>query len=229
MLLIRDNSRRAKEVIIFFWIYIAANIISIIARFYQYSLINKIIASPADLNMDEVNRNDQIQQIISILSLAVGGLLAIFFIRWFRRAYFNLHALPVNYASFQEGWAAGSWFVPFLNLIRPYQIMRETWEGTQQFLAHRLPTQSSSIVVSWWVIYLGSNIFSTIAAKMMTGAADMESLRTNTLIFIVSEVVSIGSAVVAMIMVSRMGRIENELLLEAQTPSDSIFAVGDES
>lgn len=229
MLLIKDNSRRSKEVIIFFWIYIAVNIVSIVAKFYQFNLLEKIISNASVLNMEEVSRNDLIQQIVGILSFCVVILLAIFFIRWFRRAYYNLHELPADYASFQEGWAAGAWFVPFLNLVRPYQIMRETWEGTQQFLAHRLTPQSSSIVILWWVVYLGSNIFSTISSRMLSEAADLESLRTSTQVFIISDFVSIGGAALGMILVSRMSRIENELQLEAHTPTDSIFALDSKS
>ena len=28
------------------------------------------------------------------------------------------------------GWAIGPWFVPILNLFRPWQIAVETWEGS---------------------------------------------------------------------------------------------------
>ncbi len=55
---------------------------------------------------------------------------------WFRRAYFNLHQ-KVSYLSHSEGWAAGSWFVPIVNLYRPYQIMKEIYVETKELFTKR--------------------------------------------------------------------------------------------
>lgn len=229
MLLIKDNSKRSREVIIFFWIYIAMSVLSIIGGFYQYNLVSNILSNTSAITTEAAATNDLIQRIASLASIGSFIILAVFFIRWFRRAYYNLHALPGVYASLDEGWAAGAWFVPLLNLVRPYQIMKEIWEGTQQFLSHRITPRSSALVNSWWAIYLGTNIFSGIASRMVSGSANLEDLKTNTIVYILSEVMSIVAAIVAMLLVNRMSEIENELMKEAQTPSDSIFAVDSES
>ncbi len=229
MLLIKDNSRRAREVIIFFWIYIAMSVFSILGGLYQYNLVNSGLTDSAAITQEAAATNELIQRIAGLLSIGSFIALAVFFIRWFRRAYYNLHNLPGAYASLEEGWAAGAWFIPFLNLVRPYQIMKEIWEGTQQFLAHRMTPRSSALVNSWWAIYLGTNIFSGIASRLVAGSGTLEGLKTNTIIYIISEVLSIAAAVVAMLLVNRMSDIENELMKEAQTPSDSIFAVDSES
>lgn len=53
-------------------------------------------------------------------------------IMWFRRAYHNPYKIGISYLSYSEGWAAGAWFVPFMNLVRPFTIMKEIWNKTQE-------------------------------------------------------------------------------------------------
>ena len=44
---------------------------------------------------------------------------------WVHRAYRNLPALGARDMAYSPGWAVGWWFIPFLNLVRPYQVVRE--------------------------------------------------------------------------------------------------------
>ena len=72
-----------------------------------------------------LKENDLRVNIIFITETLVYIVSGIMFIRWFRRAYFNLH-IVVNNLSFSEGWAAGYWFIPFANFNRPYRIMKKS-------------------------------------------------------------------------------------------------------
>jgi hypothetical protein len=54
--------------------------------------------------------------------------------RLFRRAYRNLPALGAESPRFSSGWAVGAWFVPFLNLVRPKQIMDDIWRASDPAL-----------------------------------------------------------------------------------------------
>src|SRR5262245_21450048 len=49
---------------------------------------------------------------------------AVVFLLWQHRAYNNLPALGVPRPDFSSGWVVGSWFAPFLNLVRLYQIVK---------------------------------------------------------------------------------------------------------
>ena len=53
-----------------------------------------------------------------------------FLIAWTNRAYRNLQrSVPMTCGS-RDGWAVGGWFVPFLNFVRPKQIMNDVWRGS---------------------------------------------------------------------------------------------------
>ena len=53
-----------------------------------------------------------------------------FLIAWTSRLYRNLRPLGVRRLRFTEGWAIGGWFVPFVNLVRPKQILNDIWRGS---------------------------------------------------------------------------------------------------
>lgn len=92
----------------------------------------------------------------------------IYFIRWFRRAYFNLHLRVAN-LSFGEGWAAGAWFVPVLGWFRPYQIMKELYAETDNYLSRKIPNYflqtNSTILGAWWALWIISNFLGNFVLR----------------------------------------------------------------
>ena len=105
---------------------------------------------------------------ISVLQIAFYIISAVFFIMWFRRAYNNLHIAGSKYLSYDEGWAAGAWFVPLLNLFLPYKIMMEIWNEMQ--LCFRVKETKSTIkdgtkVGVWWALFLVGNITSALPIR----------------------------------------------------------------
>lgn len=111
---------------------------------------------------------------------------AIAFCMWFYRVYRNLHAFGHTTAR-SPGWAPGSFFVPFLNLVWPFQIARETW------LASAVEYEGGNALVSlWWALFLGAGIISRIGSRFSGDTPG--SLQTAHVLFIVASVLWIGAA-----------------------------------
>lgn len=89
----------------------------------------------------------------------------IMLIMWLRRAYYNLHQLPNIYPDYSDGWAAGAWFVPFINFVRPFTIMREVWQDTQRAAWGRV-TQPATILNWWWAAFILTMIVGRITSKI---------------------------------------------------------------
>ena len=70
---------------------------------------------------------------MSIVLLVCVGLL----IAWTHRLYRNLEPLGFRELRFGSGWAVGGWFVPFLNLVRPKQIVNDIWRAGDPALGPR--------------------------------------------------------------------------------------------
>ncbi|MBN2680940.1 MAG: DUF4328 domain-containing protein [Bacteroidales bacterium] len=115
---LRPNLQRAKNAKIFVYISMAMGIGMLISMYLQSELLAKA-ARGEFVTVEDVNSNDQRHVLVSSLYIIVYIISAITFIQWFRRAYFNLHLKTKNLSS-SEGWAAGCWFVPVLNLFKPY-------------------------------------------------------------------------------------------------------------
>jgi hypothetical protein len=77
-------------------------------------------------------------EVIAALVLLLGGTgtvlalitCAVLFCVWIRRANRNASALGARGMAFTPGWASGWFFIPFANLFKPYQVMREIYQAS---------------------------------------------------------------------------------------------------
>lgn len=225
MVLLRDNAARAKQAISIFWIMLGLTITNMGALAWRHILLADAQANPDDVDMEKIEASDTLIIAINAAHLIIVILSMVFFIMWLRRAYFNLHSLSWHSARHSEGWAAGSWFIPILNLFWPYQIMEDIWRGTQNAIREKFgEPQSTALIGWWWALYLINKFFGYITAFASKGATEVDSLLTATRLEFVGDLVSIAAIVVTIRMIQRTSSFEKELLEHSLTPSDSIFS-----
>jgi hypothetical protein len=75
---------------------------------------------------------------------------------WFHRSYTNLASYNNMGLKYSAGWAVGSFFVPLLNLFRPYQIAQEIWTASDPEASTVGWKQSkiSIVIIFWWISLL---------------------------------------------------------------------------
>ncbi len=181
---ILPNQERARWVIIFFYINIAITLVFAGSQWWQAGLIET-----GDLTTEIAEQSDMIVALCALAYLAALVACAVVFIMWFRRAYANLHRIEAGNSilSYSEGWAAGAWFVPFINLVRPFTIMKEIWNETQSNIPGKIEREGlreTSLIGWWWAAWITFNIVSNITDKI--GSEDTVdeitlSLRANAL------------------------------------------------
>jgi hypothetical protein len=98
----------------------------------------------SDHRLEQVDDWVRVAAVIVLLGLVAG---AACFIPWFHRAYKNLSTWHAT--RFRSGWAIGGWFVPFLNLVRPYQIAKElaSYSGPSE-------TAPTNALPLWWALVI---------------------------------------------------------------------------
>lgn len=104
--------------------------------------------------------------LINFFCILIGLSSGIAFIMWFRRAYFNLHQ-KVSYLAHAEGWAAGCWFVPIINLFLPYQIMKEIHVETKELFVREgmdAPGYSTKLIGWWWGLWLFGGVIPSLCS-----------------------------------------------------------------
>jgi hypothetical protein len=136
--------------------------------------------------------------------MLLGG---IAFLRWFRRAYGNAIALG-HRASFTPGWAIGAWFVPILNLGRPYQIAGAMWRHASAHVG------KGPLVGWWWTFWLLSNFLAQIGLRM-SDSSNNDTLRLSVQLSIASVIATVVAGVLAVTMVRRLTRAHEAMVPES--------------
>jgi hypothetical protein len=165
----------------------------------------------------KIEMNDLREQGLGILYIVVFIISAVTYIMWFRRAYYNLH-LHVKRLSFSEGWAAGAWFVPIVNLGRPYKIMSELYNETRRVLEKRgvllEGKLDNTIVGFWWVLWIINLILDRFSGRYALRADTIDQLITSTVLSGVSNLIAIPLAFLAIKVVQNYAAVEPLLVTD---------------
>lgn len=205
MIVLKPNDERAKTAIIMIVVVVVFEIISMLSDVMQYEMIQ------IGFTMEEAESNDLRQRIIALFFLVAFITSIITYIRWFRRAYYNLH-LRVKYLEHTEGWAAGAWFVPIVNLFRPYQIMKELYVETEKFLRKNdtsyTKSTSTTMVGWWWAVWIISTLIDRINFNISQKAETLDEINTSTIWSILASVFGIPLAILAIKVIKDYSEIE---------------------
>jgi len=204
-----DNSHRSRAIIIIFWVLAIVQVASIVSDIMQLQLLYQF--NSGNIDNDAAVSNDFRQKLIGFAYLALVVVAIVFFIMWFRRAYCNLERTGRVNLKYAEGWSAGAWFIPFLNLVRPYEIMKDIWHKTQEAIYGLVQQKGGAIVGWWWAVYLSSNILSNISFRFRSRAATIDDLISTTVFDIVVSFIEIASILLTIYMIWQTSLIEVKL------------------
>jgi hypothetical protein len=189
-------------------VYFLASQLSLISRFFSGQSV-----APAELES-----NDSRVIMIGVIQALIFLITAVTFLIWIYQAHRNLPATGAQNLEYSPGWAVGGFFVPFLNIVRPFQVMREIWKASEpdQEVAggdYWKNSDTTPALGFWWFVWVGAGLMAVISAAMMRtvesanrfsqlSLAEMVNrLSTATLLRIVSEILSIIAAVLVILLI----------------------------
>lgn len=127
--------------------------VAIVAFVGQLNLLERA-GTAAGITEEEANANDALIGLIGLAQIATYIATVVVFLMWLHRTTKNLPALGAGELEISPGWAVGSWFVPFLNLVRPYQAVRDAWKASSPQLPQDNPVawkkRSGSPLIGFW-------------------------------------------------------------------------------
>jgi len=105
---------------------------------------------------------------VGLLQLVVYLTTVVLFCCWIYRANANARALGARGMENTPGWAVGWWFIPILNLWKPFVATREVFFASNP---DRGPTDwkrgsTPAFLGLWWAAWLGSGVVGQIDSKM---------------------------------------------------------------
>jgi uncharacterized protein YhhL (DUF1145 family) len=215
----KPNATNAKHAILFIWIVLALNIAAFASSYMQYDFL-KAVQSGARVTIEAAAANDRRVSTISILYLIAFIISAVFFLRWFKTAHHNLRQKTLV-LRFSEGWVIGCWFVPFLNLVRPYQIMKELHIQTWSLLTSRNykinATLTGKYLGLWWALWILNGIMGQVSLRVSTDAGEINGLIMATQAGMVASIIAISLALITIKVIKDYARVE-PLLQQIDTP-----------
>ena len=133
-----------------------------------------------------------------------------FFLVWLYRAYDNLRAFnSPRRLDHSPGWAVGSFFIPFINLVVPYRAVKEVWQKSgppdEALLAE---PAAPAIFPIWWLFWLLASFAGNIS--MRASFSDNVSVSTATIVSIVASALSVMAAVFAYLVVNSIDKRQEE-------------------
>ncbi len=173
---IRPNQDRGKRAVVWITIITCVSAVVALSSVYTYFMYGKIIDGSA--SYDEI-----ITFGVAILAITAANFILyvlgiIFFIMWFRRAYYNLHQLTGG-LTYSEGWAAGAWFVPLFHLFGPFQIAKELFAESNSLLGDAIkPEQQKNNRTDlgfWWGFWVVGNLIGNVANVIGRNDSDLHA------------------------------------------------------
>jgi hypothetical protein len=148
--------------------------------------------------------------LLGLLELIIYLTTVVFFLMWLYRAYDNLRAFhPWRRLDYSPGWAVGSFFIPFVNLVVPYRAVKEVWQKSgppdEALLSEPGPPAWFPI---WWLFWLLSSFAGNISMRASFNENVSES--TATIISIVASALYIVAAVLAYLVVDAIDKRQEE-------------------
>jgi hypothetical protein len=202
---LKDPTSLTKFLRTMLWIYLGIIIVSLLSDFMQMNLL-----SSASFSQAEAKANDLRQRIIGLIHLAIFIVTGIAFLKWIHRANSNSHGFGARNMKFSPGWSVGYYFIPFLNLYRPYQAMKEIWKVSKN-PADWQNESGDPLLGWWWALWIISNILGQISFRISMAANTLNSLKESTVMSIVSAVVDIPLCIVGVSLVSAIFRQQKRL------------------
>jgi hypothetical protein len=119
---------------------------------------------------------------------------------WIYRTNSNAHVFS-GAMTITPGWSVGWFFVPFANLIMPYQGVKEVWQESHEF-AGRHAEMESPLLGWWWGLWIAMNIATNIAS--FSGAFTLDPSPNALYLNLAAAALSVGASAALILLIRRL-------------------------
>ena len=200
--------------IAFLAVGILLDVFSIVSELLQINLLSDLVGG-REVTSAEADANDLREMVIGITQMVNYLVTAVFFLMWFHRAHRNLPALGANHLEFTPAWAVGGFFVPFLNLVRPYKVAREIWKASSPGVGVNdgvswEQVSGSPLLGFWWGAWIISNILGQLLSRLGRNAEGAEEFITLSWLGIAANLASLLAAALAILVIKKIDERQTE-------------------
>lgn len=188
----------------------AVNLFSAGANLFAWSLMKDLIADPGQVSDDSLDLSDVLTAFAGGFQLLVLLGTATVFIVWFHRVRVNGGIFRPDVFTQARGWAIGAWFIPIGNLFLPFRIARQIWAASTRLgpdgSSH---PASTGPLTAWWGVWVLAACTDRVFAQMYKLAETPEAVRDASVVGIVSDLLMVAAAVLAVLFVRKLTAMQN--------------------
>ncbi|MEU7433457.1 DUF4328 domain-containing protein [Streptomyces sioyaensis] len=174
----------------------------------SYELVGRLVRNAGSVSSQEIDQADSLYQVCGILQVAATVATAVVFIVWFHRARINAEVFAPEYHEKARGWAIWGWFVPVVNLWFPRRVAIDIWKASADE-----NTGSRALLNWWWTLWVANLVFGRLAGQRYANAGTPEGVKGAIAGLMASDVLSVLAAVLALLFVRRLTRMQHEKAL----------------
>jgi hypothetical protein len=162
-------------------------------------------------------KSDQRQQIIAIIQVVIYLAAGILILVWTHKANSGARRQGANDMQFTPGWAVGWHFIPFANLWKPYQAMKEIWQASAN------PGQWQSVEVpallpAWWTLWVITNFLSNASFRSVMRVDDIDSAILANTMTLAADAIDVPLCAVFIVIVRRVSSMQRATQREHEEP-----------
>jgi hypothetical protein len=187
----------------------------IAAQSHQWRVLQQIAAHAFASRDEMLATATQSDRIVAVLAGLTGLLSLGTHIpagMWIYRVACNVRALGARGFDDTPGMSVGWYFVPFLNLARPFRAMEQIWRASTLPQQWQKRTQVPPLLRWWWAAWLISNVISSLSYRLSPpqGSSDIAALIRQTQMSMAAEFSNVVASVVFLVVVLGLTRLQEQ-------------------
>jgi hypothetical protein len=187
-----------------------------VAVLMEMSLLQRIIEG-GQVTLAEARASDNRVALSVRLWLVLLVATIVVWLIWQHRAHANLKALGTE-LEYSPGWAVGFWLIPIANLWKPFQVNRELWKASGDVDDWR-SQRTWPVLGWWWASWISAGVLGRVAAAARQGAETPMEIRSADIVDLLSTVVVVASAVLAILLVRSVIERQDRLAAVPHVPT----------
>jgi hypothetical protein len=197
-------------------VVVAADLFAVWADFKQYDATGAL--ADGETGAAAFRRADRADSLYGVAAgaqaVSMVGCVVVY-LCWFHRVRANAQVFNPFGHSKSPGWAIGGWFVPVANLWFPRRITLDIWDASSPWGT----TRSHTLVNAWWALWLASLFAGRAATSDYGDSGGAAQVRDGALRMLISDSLDIAAAVLAILVVVRLTRMQHEKAMAGSAPA----------
>jgi hypothetical protein len=194
------------------------SVVNIYSDIKDISFLSNNLESDGVLYYDDSSVEYFLISISQLLYIIVFFISLIIYFIWIRQAYRNLYSLQLKPTEYSSAWAIGAYFVPFLNLVRPYTMMKEIWfgsqpieDGTSSHISEKhFGLSSSGFLKLWWAVVLIDQFVNIRSLRFGMKAESYQQILVSYWMDIISGVTGIVVLIILLYLIQTVNEWQSE-------------------